>query len=70
MLQTYEHSLRFEVEGELEIEEEAIEIGLWHAVKESEEEEGVSQVILIGDMPAQSKEQVIARRQKHHSEEY
>ena len=50
--------------------EEAIEIGLWHAVNESEQEEGVSQVILIGDMPAQSKEQVIARRQKHHSEDY
>lgn len=32
--------------------EEAVEIGLWHAVKESECEESISQVILIGDAPA------------------
>ena len=32
--------------------EEAIEIGLWHAVQESEEPEGLAQVILIGDAPA------------------
>ncbi len=34
--------------------EEAIEIGLWHAVKESEQPDGISQVILIGDAPAKN----------------
>ncbi|CAM4841770.1 unnamed protein product [Rotaria magnacalcarata] len=34
--------------------EEAIEIGLWHAVQQSAEPEGISQVILIGDAPAKS----------------
>jgi hypothetical protein len=32
--------------------EEAIEIGLWHAVQQSEQPEKLSQVILIGDAPA------------------
>ncbi|CAF0999381.1 unnamed protein product [Adineta steineri] len=32
--------------------EEAIEIGLWHAVQQSEQPEELSQVILIGDAPA------------------
>ncbi|CAF4983507.1 unnamed protein product, partial [Rotaria sp. Silwood1] len=31
---------------------EAIEIGLWHAVKESEMPDSISQIILIGDAPA------------------
>jgi hypothetical protein len=35
--------------------EEAIEIGLWHAVQESKNSERISQVILIGDAPAKDK---------------
>ncbi|CAF2633120.1 unnamed protein product [Rotaria sp. Silwood2] len=34
--------------------EEAIEIGLWYAVQQSAEPEGISQVILIGDAPAKN----------------
>ena len=49
---------------------EAIEIGLWHAVKESETEEGLSQVILIGDMPAQSEQAVINNRTRCFGENY
>ncbi|CAF4652242.1 unnamed protein product, partial [Didymodactylos carnosus] len=35
--------------------EEAIEIGLWYAVQQSEQPDGLSQVILIGDAPAKEK---------------
>ena len=38
--------------------EEAIEVGLWHAVQESEQSEGISQVILIGDAPAKGVEAI------------
>ncbi|CAF2001897.1 unnamed protein product [Rotaria magnacalcarata] len=42
---------------------EAIEIGLWHAVKESETPESISQVILIGDAPANSQAEVMQKRE-------
>ncbi|CAF1002767.1 unnamed protein product [Adineta steineri] len=42
--------------------EEAIEIGLWRAAKESESEDSISQVILIGDAPANSEEDVHTKR--------
>jgi hypothetical protein len=42
--------------------QEAIEIGLWHAVKESEMQNSVSQVILIGDAPANTQEEVSEKR--------
>ncbi|CAF1053678.1 unnamed protein product [Adineta ricciae] len=42
--------------------EEAIEIGLWHAVNESETKESISQVILIGDAPANSLADVSSKR--------
>ena len=41
---------------------EAIEIGLWHAVKESEMEDSISQVILIGDAPANTRLEVSQKR--------
>ncbi|CAF4020109.1 unnamed protein product [Rotaria sp. Silwood2] len=41
---------------------EAIEIGLWHAVKESERQDEISQVILIGDAPANTKTNVAKNR--------
>ncbi|CAF5146850.1 unnamed protein product, partial [Rotaria sp. Silwood1] len=41
---------------------EAIEIGLWHAVKESETSDSISQVILIGDAPANSQAEVREKR--------
>ncbi|CAF5006004.1 unnamed protein product [Rotaria socialis] len=44
--------------------EEAIEIGLWHATKESETEGGISQVILIGDAPANTQSDVTEKRTK------
>jgi hypothetical protein len=49
--------------------EEAVEIALWHANEEANNGE-VSQVILIGDAPANSQEQVSKGRSKHHSEAY
>jgi len=46
------------------IAEEAVEIGLWHVNQElNDNEEGVSQVLLIGDAPAQTKKQAVDRRQ-------
>ncbi|CAF2394409.1 unnamed protein product [Rotaria sp. Silwood2] len=42
--------------------EEAIEIGLWHAVKESEKQDEISQVILIGDAPPNTKIDVAKKR--------
>ncbi|CAF3824593.1 unnamed protein product [Rotaria sp. Silwood1] len=42
--------------------EEAIEIGFWHAAKESETQDGISQVILIGDAPANTKSDVTSKR--------
>ncbi|CAF3697929.1 unnamed protein product [Rotaria sp. Silwood1] len=41
---------------------EAIEIGLWHAVKESEMQNSISQVILIGDAPANTQKEVSQKR--------
>ncbi|CAF4711773.1 unnamed protein product, partial [Rotaria sp. Silwood2] len=38
-------------------QEEAIEIGLWHASNESETQEFISQIILIGDAPANTEQQ-------------
>lgn len=48
---------------------EAIEVGLWHAVQESEKPEGISQVILIGDMPANTEKEVLDRRKAYHGGE-
>ncbi|CAF1267204.1 unnamed protein product [Adineta steineri] len=42
--------------------EEAIEIGLWHAVRESETKESISQVILIGDAPANTQADIVSKR--------
>ncbi|CAF4558553.1 unnamed protein product [Rotaria sp. Silwood2] len=42
--------------------DEAIEVGLWYAVQESGQQDGVSQVILIGDAPANTKENVTMKR--------
>jgi hypothetical protein len=47
--------------------EEAIEIGLWHAVKESEAG-GISQVILIGDAPAKDIEVILGDRKLYGGE--
>ncbi|CAF1144264.1 unnamed protein product [Adineta ricciae] len=44
---------------------EAIEIGLWHAVNESETRESISQVILIGDAPANSQGDVSSKRARY-----
>jgi hypothetical protein len=41
---------------------EAIEIGLWHAVTETEMPDSISQVILIGDAPANSQNEVTQKR--------
>jgi hypothetical protein len=41
---------------------EAIEIGLWHAAIESETQDSISQVILIGDYPANSQNEVTQKR--------
>ncbi|CAF3928132.1 unnamed protein product [Rotaria sp. Silwood2] len=41
---------------------EAIEIGLWHAVKESEMQNSISQVILIGDAPANTQKEISQKR--------
>lgn len=41
---------------------EAIEVGLWHVMNEHAKEK-VSQVILIGDMPPNTQEEVITKRQ-------
>jgi hypothetical protein len=41
---------------------EAIEIGLWHAVNERETQDSISQVILIGDAPANSQNEVTQKR--------
>ena len=50
--------------------EEAIEIGLWHAVQQSEESEGLSQVILIGDAPAKDLEAIKRDRIANTGEDY
>ena len=41
---------------------EAIEIGLWHANREANTQESISQVILIGDAPPNTEEEVTNRR--------
>ena len=41
---------------------EAIEIGFWHALKESEMPDSISQVVLIGDAPANTKSDVTSKR--------
>ncbi|CAF0947135.1 unnamed protein product [Adineta steineri] len=50
--------------------EEAIEIGLWHAFQQSEQPEGISQVILIGDAPAKSEKAIEDDRRKYGGEVY
>ncbi|CAF1204521.1 unnamed protein product [Adineta steineri] len=49
--------------------EEAIEIGLWHAVKESKTKQSISQVILIGDAAANTQEEIVSKRE-HFGEKY
>ncbi|CAF1204485.1 unnamed protein product [Adineta steineri] len=44
---------------------EAIEIGLWHAVRESNTKESISQVILIGDAPANTQAEIVSKRGRH-----
>ncbi|CAF3605157.1 unnamed protein product [Rotaria sp. Silwood1] len=48
---------------------EAIEIGLWHANKEHERE-NITQVILIGDAPPNTKNEIKFKREKHFGEKY
>ena len=50
--------------------EEAIEIGLWHVVQQSESPEEISQVILIGDAPAKEMPAIIRDRQATGGETY
>ncbi|CAF3975531.1 unnamed protein product [Rotaria sordida] len=50
--------------------EEAIEIGLWYAVQQSEQPDRISQVILIGDAPAKDKPAIKRDRQAHGGEAY
>ena len=42
---------------------EAIEIGFWHAANEACSEKAISQVILIGDAPANTEEEVQSKRE-------
>ena len=44
--------------------EEAIEVGLTHVYREAQSDDGVSQVILIGDAPANTKQMVIDKRKE------
>jgi len=43
---------------------EAIEVGFWHVNHEHTNGAGVTQVILIGDAPANSKEEIITKRNR------
>jgi hypothetical protein len=55
---------------------EAVEIGFWHCNREAEralesgEAEPVTQVLLIGDMPPNTREEVIRNRESHFGESY
>lgn len=49
---------------------EAIEIGLWHANNENKKDDSISQVILIGDAPANSKSEVKMKREGSPGEKY
>ncbi|CAF4392904.1 unnamed protein product, partial [Rotaria magnacalcarata] len=46
------------------------EIGLWYAVQESEQPEGISQVILIGDAPAKERPAIARDRNATGGEVY
>ena len=50
--------------------EEAIEIGLWYAFQQSEQLDGISQVILIGDAPAKERPAIARDRDANGGEEY
>ncbi|CAF4032068.1 unnamed protein product, partial [Rotaria sordida] len=50
--------------------EEAIEIGLWYAVQQNNQPDGISQVILIGDAPAKDRRAIIRDRQVYGGEAY
>jgi energy-coupling factor transporter ATP-binding protein EcfA2/uncharacterized protein YukE len=50
--------------------EEAIEIGLWHAVQQSKQPDGISQVILIGDAPAKGRSAIQKDREANGDEPY
>ncbi|CAF3514099.1 unnamed protein product [Rotaria sp. Silwood2] len=50
--------------------EEAIEIGLWHAVQQSKKPEGLSQVILIGDALAKDMNTIKRDRKAYGREAY
>ena len=49
---------------------EAIEVGFNFAVQESETDDGISQVILIGDAPANDKQDVETKRNDEFGEKY
>ncbi|CAF0787349.1 unnamed protein product [Adineta ricciae] len=49
---------------------EAIEIGLWHAVQQSNTPEGIAQVILIGDAPAKDETAIKHDRMTYGGEAY
>ena len=48
---------------------EAIEIGLWHANNENENQ-AISQIILIGDMPANTESEIKINRESIYGEKY
>ncbi|CAF4058236.1 unnamed protein product [Rotaria magnacalcarata] len=50
--------------------EDAIEIGLWYAVQESKQPDGISQVILIGDAPAKERPAIARDRNATGGEVY
>ena len=63
------HAFMTTIDPEGGMGSEAIEIGLWHAVNESETTESISQVILIGDAPANSQNEITQKR-THLGENY
>ena len=50
--------------------EEAVEIGLWHAVIESYQPDGISQVILIADAPAKERHAIAHDRARFGGDDY
>jgi hypothetical protein len=50
--------------------EEAIEIALWHAFQQSEQTDGLFQVILVGDAPPKNKQAIQRDREVYGGEAY
>merc|ERR1712070_1286361 len=48
---------------------EGVEVGLTHARLEHEKDP-INHVIIIGDAPANTKQEVLDKREKHHGESY